>query len=304
MNASFDTTSSTPCGRFRAGTLGAFLESGKSGWPSGYEARLDGAVISIASSALCFECQKCSCRIAGAQKDVNKIRIIIDLKVERDGEEHILHVEELFPAHIMEVLEMTMDEDAPARVRRTIVDTLLKLHADLPIDNLLANCIAPMRLYEPLLNALLSPPTHDSMAQWLGQELPTLLFGDDFAVEIGAHRVRLLGHKVALKEGFRERGEVKLTAEVAVECQDTEGMSGQWKSRATLFKPTTTLDELPAPDASSQERIHKMARRWREHLTANITRRIQEGRIPIMLSDVAPELPLLSEISETGPHAA
>ena len=67
----------------------------------------------------------------------------------------------LYPSHIMDVLEMPLDADAPERVRQTIEATLRDLDPKAPVKNLVENCIAPMRLYEPLLNALVTPASQE-----------------------------------------------------------------------------------------------------------------------------------------------
>lgn len=292
---------------FAEGTLGAFLVAGQSGWPTTFHAHIDDARIGVACSRVRIECQHCSCRNeSAANRDLDKVRIALDISVERGGEEHLLHVEELFPSHILQVLHAPMDELAGARVRRTIADTLLDLDGENPVENLVTNFIAPMRLYEPLLNALVSPPERDSLATWLDAELPTLLFEEqgEIELEVGTQRVRLHISELAFKTGLRAQGEVKLIAKIDLHCNETGEQRGAWKSRATLMKPTTTWHTLPAPSASSKKRIEDLAREWRALLQENIAKRVEEGRTPIMLSDVAPELPLLHRLQEVLGHEA
>lgn len=286
---------------FAEGTLGAFLVAGQSGWPTTFQAKLDDAIIGVASSRIRLECQRCSCRNPNASnRDIDKVRIALDMRVERDNEEHLLHVEELFPAHILQVLHAPMDEHAGARVRRIITDTLLELDEESPVENLITNFIAPMRLYEPLLNALVPPPERDSLAFWLDEELPMLLFEDkeELHLEVGSQHVCIQISELLFKTGLRAQGEVKLIAKIDLHCNETGEQRGQWKSRATLMKPTQTWHSLPAPSATSKKRIEDLAAEWRDLLRANITRRVEAGQTPIMLSDVAPELPLLHKLQK------
>ncbi len=279
---------------FKEGTLGAFLLQGHSGWPHIYGAQLDGAFINVASSELRFECQHCTKQ--SANSEVSYVRVCLDLMVERDGERHIRHVEELFPSFIMEVLSTPLDDDAAARVRRTISETLWALDEDSPVDNLLDNVIAPMRLYEPLLNALIAPPDENSLAAWLGQHLEHMICDDAqektlAEVTVNGCHVRVRAREIAIQHNLRASGEVKVVGEVEVCCAQTGAKQGGWKSRASLMKPSMASRSLPTPQNLSKVQLDDITASWREELKQNISERLEHGKPgKIKLSEVLPEL--------------
>lgn len=286
---------------FKEGTLGAFLVQGLSGWPQTFGAHLDGAFINVASSEIRFECQQC-CTPRESSEDstheVSYVRVSIDLLIDRDGERHIRHVEELFPCFIMEVLNVALDEDAAARVRRTITETLWALDEDEPVDNLLHNMIAPMRLYEPLLNALIAPPDQDSLAAWIGQHIEGMLCTDAqnktlAEVIVNGCRVRIRAREVAMQHNLRASGEVKLVGEVEVSCAHTGTKQSEWKSRAVLMKPSLIARSLPTPDLSCKERFDMLTSTWRERVEQNLSAHLATGNTRrFKLSEILPELAL------------
>lgn len=277
------------------------MDGHEEGWPREFGTHLDGAYVGVARSELRFECQRCRTNAvldATAGSDVSYVRVCLDLLVEQDGTQHIRHVEELFPCFIMEVLHMQLDEHVAARVRRTIMETLVSLNEEEPVENLLQNMIAPMRLYEPLLNALLAPPEQDSMAAWLDTHIKDFLCTqDDTLAEVtinGCH-VRLKASDVAIQNNLRASGEVKVLGHVEVCCAQTGQKKGEWKSRAVLMPPSLRTRELPEPDESCQQRFQALTDVWRKRLEENLSEHLSDGVGRFRLSEVLPELPLCQE---------
>lgn len=285
---------------FAPGTLGAFLISGQTGWPTEYSTQLDGAVVGVNKSWIKSEHQCCS-RTTGERPAVKYVRIALELSVFRDGELQCLRVEEMFPGHIMDVLDSPLDEHAAARVRRSIVDTLVALDAEEPVENLLGNCIAPMRLYEPLLNALVQPPARDSLAEWVDQNMSGLLCNEDGElIEVEAHGclVKVRAKELAINSGLRAQGEIKLVGHVEVVCPQTGQRRGEWKSRAVLMRPSMKLHNLPAPDEATFTMIQDLANSWRDDFVKNLTNKLSDGPRRFALADVVPELQLVEKIGE------
>ncbi|MEM1349926.1 MAG: hypothetical protein AAGI01_15305, partial [Myxococcota bacterium] len=219
------------------------------------------------------------------------VRVALDVGVRYEGAEHTRHVEELFPGHVLDVLGTRLDEQAPARVRQVIRETLLKLDAEHPVENLLDNCIAPMRLYEPLLNSLLTPNPDGTMAQWMGEHLSGLLCdpeGTLVGVNFDHFEVQVCALDVSVQNDLRASGEVKLVGDVRLKDRRTGQTRGKWKSRVTLMKPSLQWRELPAPSPQAREQLHEAVEAWRSELARNLVERLKRGAGPIMLRDVLP----------------
>ena len=275
---------------FGPNTLGALLATGERGWPEAFSAEVDGARIGVASSSVRFERQSC---LHGAQgSTLSYVRVALDLVVEQGGERQIRHVEELFPCFVIEVLNGALDERAAERVRQAIASTLRELKGPNPVERFLACPISPMRLYEPILNALVAPPEGDSLAAWLGQHLQGVLCGeeDDTLVEVTVHGccVKVRAREVAMQHNLRASGELKLVGEVEVCCAETGAKRGAWKSRAVLMKPSLQARSLPQP--SSPQRYASLSDCWRRRLEENLTARLSQCVGRFRLSEVLPEL--------------
>lgn len=294
---------------FAPGTVGDFLVRGKEqGWPETFGATLGDATVNVARSEVRFECQQCCdpTRRTSASSPVESgdataravsyVRIALDLVVEREGVQHMRHVEEMFPCFILNVLHMELDSEAARRVSETIEETLRALDASQPVSNLLHNMIAPMRLYEPLLNALLAPPQKDSLAAWLDEHIREMLCtcdGDTLVdITVNDCRVKLKARDVAIQNNLRASGEVKLHGEVEVCCARTGEKKGEWKSKAVLMKPSLLARSLPSPDASCKERLSLLTDSWRKRLEENLSEQLSGGPRRFRLSEVIPELAL------------
>lgn len=291
---------------FAPGTVGDFLVRGKEqGWPAQFGAQLGDATINVGRSEVRFECQQCcdpasQANVSGqgepmTSRGVSYVRISLDLMVECEGVQHVRHVEEMFPCFILNVLHMELDVDAAQRVSDTIAQTLRELDASAPVSNLLNNMIAPMRLYEPLLNALLAPPQKDSLAAWLDEHIQEMLCPcDDTLVDITVNdcRIKLKARDVAIQNNLRASGEVKLHGQVEVCCARTGEKKGEWKSKAVLMKPSLLARTLPSPDDSCKERLSMLTDSWRRRLEENLCEQLSGGPRRFRLSEVMPELPL------------
>jgi len=273
---------------FPPDTLGALIRDGANGWTRDYSAALEGAVVYVARSSVNIERQRCACV---GMEDKTYVRVALDIGISRDGVEHIRHVEELFPGHVLDVLRTPLDEQAPERVGQVIAATLLKLDEEHPVGNLLDNCIAPMRLYEPLLNSLLPPNQDGTMAQWMGEHLSGLLCdpeGTLVGVNFDQFEVQVCALDVTVQNDLRASGEVKLVGDVRLKDRRTGQTRGKWKSRVTLMKPSLQWRELPAPSEHTRAQLNEAIEAWRSELARNLVERLKRGAGPIMLRDVLP----------------
>lgn len=271
---------------FATGTMGALIQGGAGGWGEAYTAEVGGARVSVAASdlelVLQSGCQDASC--------VSYVRLKVDIGVERDGEHTRLHVEDLYPARALELLGAPLDEGAPARVREAIVETLVGLDAEDPVGNLVANCIAPMRLFEPVLNALVAPSPTGTMASWAAARFAELLKGECAArAQTEVWRARVVAREVSVCTDLRSHGQVKLVGEVELEGVSEGSKGGCWKSRATLVAPSLEWRERPEPD---EDAVLEAIRAWRDELEDNLAARLARRGGPIMLSEIAPQLDL------------
>ncbi len=270
---------------FTSDSMGALIQRGSPGWGEDYWAEIDGARVGVAESSLTLElqagCQDSSC--------VNYVRLSVDIGVERGGELTLLHVEDLYPARALELLGASLDDQAPARVRDAIVATLTALDPVDPIGHLTRDCIAPMRLFEPLLNALVSPNPHNTMASWASDRFAALLEGEHLALaQTDIWRASVIAREVCVCTDLRSHGQVKLVGEVSIEGL-AGSSSGSWKSRATLVPPSLSWRDRPAPN---EEDVLAAIQAWRDELTDNLAARLARRGGPIMLSEITPQLEL------------
>ncbi len=271
---------------FTTGTMGALIRGGGEGWGEAYGVEIDGARVWVAASdlelVLQSGCQDASC--------VNYVRLKMDIGVERGGEVTTLHVEDLYPARALELLVAPLDEGAPARVRAAIVETMTVLDAGDPVGNLVSNCIAPMRLFEPVLNALVAPNPTGTMASWATARIAELLKEEcKVCAQTAVWRASVVAREVSVCTDLRSHGQVKLVGEIELEGVSEGSTGGRWKSRATLVAPSLEWRERPEPD---EDVVLEAIRAWRDEFADNLAQRLARRGGPIMLSEVTPQLDL------------
>lgn len=260
--------SETPIPKFESSTVGSFLLFGEHGWPASFEVRLGEQPVQITGSKLRLESQRCE----GRCEDVRYVRIALDVRV---GGEHgrELHVEDLFPARILEVLHTPLDPSAAQRVREAIVQTMLQIDPNEPACALVSNCLAPIRLYEPILDALVAPPQPQTLAGWIAANLPAMLQDEEglsMSVENERCVATLRAVELGVQHSLRSWGELRLTAQLETRCRSTDRCLGSTKARIALMAPGTRLNGRPAPRAEQLPALADAVRLWRAELAERV----------------------------------
>ena len=279
---------STPCVSFEKGTFGALLTAGEDApWPRKWRVQVGRASsLGVAASFLRVECQ----RGCGHKSKVEYVRIGLDFELWHQDQIHVRHVEELFPASILQILEVPLDAGAPERFATACLDFLGTTDADLAL--FLANPISPMRLYEPALASLI-PPRQGTFDDWLAEHLGQLLAGPEsgplMRVEAGKYRACVVVREWRRGVTLRTQGEFKLVGNLRVECPESGAKKGEWSGRAVVVEPCLSTKEVGAPDPEQIARLEGAARTWRARFIKNLQARLEGGKAPILLSDVVPK---------------
>ncbi len=282
-----------PTPDFAPGTLGRFLAQGDAGWPSEFTAEVGDATVRVGSSRLRIERQPgCAQSPAGCAK----VRIALELVVEQGQERFSRPVEDLFPAQSLDALDALMDEQAPARVRAALHDVLVALCPEDPAGHLSHDPIAPMRLYEPVLEALAAPADQRSMAGWLRERLPQLLLGQGpvASARLGELEASVEAVELEVKGGLRARGEVKLMA--LVQLARGGQVCGSWRGRAVLMAPMARFERVEAPAPEEQAAMAGVIEEWREELSQRLASALASGCATIRPCQIMPERPLCGRL--------
>lgn len=266
-------------GLFAPQTLGAFLVDGQRGWPKAFDVQLGESVIRVSKSHITLECQGCSERSQEGQ-DLYKLRLSIHFEILDQGQRHERHVEDLYPMSIMEALHSVLDVDqAAARVRQAIEQTLNQ--SQTPIETLLSSCLGPMRLYEPLLNALVPPAPEHSVGGWLTEHLKQVLLeaeGVLFRLKHQGKALELQVQQLQVNRGLRCPNEVKLLGKLVAQDEQTGALEGAWRQRFTLLDASLKWDQRKL-ERDDQE-ISGVLERWRQSVRQELERALEEGDTP------------------------
>ena len=273
-------------GLFAPGTLGAFLLAGSSsqGWPAAFTLRLGQETLRVRRSALSLECQGCSSR-SQEGADLYKLRVCLEFEVSLQGQLHVRHVEDLYPMSILEALHAALDlESAAARVQEASHLALRALDEDAPLEAFLASCIAPMRLYEPLLNALVPPAPSDSVGCWLHEHLRQVLLEAEGVLLRLRHEgraIELQVQQLQVQRSLRTPNEVKLLGRVVAQDEHTGQLQGSWRQRCTLLAPSLRWDQRQVE--RDPRAVERAIDAWRAHLRHSLERALAEGQCPSTL---------------------
>jgi hypothetical protein len=261
--------SETPIPDFEPSSVGSFLLFGERGWPAAFVARLGDAPVQISGSRLRLESQRCE----GRCEDVRYVRIALDVRVGGESGRE-LHIEDLFPARILDVLHTPLNPSAAERVRVAIEQTMLQMDPHSPACALVSNCLAPIRLYDPILDALIAPPPAQTLVSWIAEHLPRMLQGEDgevLSVETERCSTTLRAVEIGLQHSLRHWGELRMSALIETLCPDTRRCLGSNKVRVALLEPSTRLAGRAAPSPDQLPSLAREVEQWRDELRERIS---------------------------------
>lgn len=266
-------------GLFAPQTLGAFLVEGQRGWPKAFDITLGESAIRVSRSHVTMECQGCSDRSEEGQ-DLYKIRLAISFEILDQGQLHHRQVEDLYPMSIMEALHSELDiEQAAARVRLAMAQALSQTQA--PFEELLSSCLGPMRLYEPLLNALVPPAPEHSVGGWLADHLKQVLLETEgvlFRLKHQGKALELQVQQLQVNRGLRCPNEVKLLGKLVAQDEQTGALEGAWRQRFTLLDASIKWDQRKLD--RDDPKISGVLERWRQSVRQELERALEEGDTP------------------------
>lgn len=233
---------------FHPGTLGAFLSQSAQGWPEAFGAQVGSARVRVSRSEVKIERQHRSERCGGGI--LTYVRISLEMTIARQGcEDEVRRVEEMFSGDHLDLLDLPLDDGAPGRVARGLAEAIRALDPETPIDRLLADCLAPMKLFEPLLDALLPELPPGCLGRDLNTTLHRLLEARDGELWRSAidadHEARLVVVRPRAYDGFRYHGQVRGRACIELRCRHTDKRLGLWKTDTPVLKPDTHAHLLP-----------------------------------------------------------
>lgn len=288
--------SETPIPCFEPSTVGSFLLVGERGWPSAFAATLGGEPVQISGSRLRLESQRC----AGRCEDVRYVRIALDVRVGGDAGRE-LHIEDLFPARILDVLHTRLNPSAAERVRVAIEQTMLQIDPNSPAGALVSNCLAPIRLYEPILDALVAPPQPLTLAGWIAEHLPAMLHDEEgIALVVTSDQcvTTLRAVEIGLQHTLRHWGELRMSAQVETRCKNTDRCLSANKVRVALLEPSTQLNGRAAPTPDQIPALQAVVTEWRAELATRIVDHMSQrpNARRVDLSSLLPTPTLLERI--------
>lgn len=285
---------STQCmdGIFPKDSIGQFLSAGV--WPEQASVSVNGVVIKVVGSHLCLKWQK----QPSSPHPIGKIRIGLDLVFEVDDQAHDFHLEDLFSISTMEVLKEHYSQDeAMGRVIDAIKEAIVQM--PIPIEMAMGNCLMPMRLYEPILDALLPPTKDDSMANFLQRTLPALLLNEGVpfvTFEDDEHIINITFVECQNRHSFRNPNAIKLICTISWAQKHSDNADGLWKSKGILLADAHHLSHEPAPNqATHQQALNQ----WRQMLRAQIQHHIANGFAPLRIKQLLEHAPLEEAILAT-----
>lgn len=281
-------------GLFSPGTLGEFLVNGQRGWPSGFGVELSDGRVHVAKSHVTLECQGCSARSEQGQ-DLYKIRVSLHFQIDKAGELHERHVEDLYPMSILEALHEAFDIEG-AMVR---VDEAVKSCLDGKLDEFLGSCIGPMRLYEPLLNALVPPAPQDSVGGWLHEHLQQVLMEAEGVLLRLKHQgkaMELQVQQLQINRGLRCPNEVKLLGRLVAQDEATGEVEGSWRQRCTLLGSSLEWDKRKVAQPQ-REQLQAALGQWRDELRRELEDALAHGETPAQLAKKLEEHGLAEPLS-------
>lgn len=261
-------------------SIGRFLVDGT--WTPAFAFSNDRLSMRVVSSGIRVHQQCC----ADAKEDIQKLCIWLDFELKGCGKPKPFHIEDLFPMSSVEVLQEDLAPDAAQRVAHAIGDALAKQLALMPLEVLASTCMLPMRMYEPILDALLSPVHDDTLAAFVQRALPTMLEnqGEPFLkYERDGHVVNVRITECRVQHGLRTPNALKILTQISWSVEGDLDRQGCWRSRGFLFDPTPALMQRPAP--TNDECLARLGQ-WRARLRRVLEQTTISGFAPIRLKQL------------------
>lgn len=228
---------------------------------------------------------------ASAGEDIQKLCIWLDFELKGCGSPRPFHIEDLFAMSSIEVLQEDLAANAAQRVTQAIGSALAQQLASMPLEILVSTCMMPMRMYEPILDALLSPVNEDTLAAFVQRALPMMLenHGEPFLkYERDGHIVDVQITECRVQHGLRTPNALKILTQISWSVEGDLTRQGCWRSRGFLFDPTPDLMQRPAP---TQDECVARLGQWRNRLRHVLEQVTVGGFAPICLKQLLARAP-------------
>ena len=228
---------------------------------------------------------------ATSTEDIDKLCIWLDFELDGCGPTRPFHIEDLFAMSSIEVLQEDVADNAPQRVSEAIGAALAAQTATMSLEMLASTCMLPMRMYEPVLDALLSPVDEDTLAAFVQRALPTMLEnqGEPFLeYQRDGHRVDVRITECRVQHGLRTPNALKIITQISWSVEGDTSRQGCWRSREFLFDPTPTLTQRPA---LTQDECSARICQWRARLRQALEQTTIGGFAPIRLKQLLARAP-------------